>query len=336
MYKISTGIIGQLVNVLEGEGLDSTQLCWEAGIDLRSLMHSESVVLVENAYRLVELAAQVSGNQDIGLRAYRHFLPGSLQLVGYVMMSSPNLRQALESLVQFSPLLGNAFTIGLTQEEDGQRLWVTYHFENGQGVPRQMEDAGFSTLLGFCRWVTGCSLPKLREVEFSYPKPADISEHQQLFGGTVRFGACRSSILFEGALLHPLSTANEALVLLHSRFAEHRLGQLYGATYSSRVRTLLIERLALGVCDMVMVAMHMRIGKRALQRGLAREGVHFRDILDDARRQLADYYLRHCPYSLARVGELLGFKEPSSFHKACLRWFGTPPGRYRIHLSKHG
>ncbi|MGU1062089.1 helix-turn-helix domain-containing protein [Pseudomonas aeruginosa] len=44
------------------------------------------------------------------------------------------------------------------------------------------------------------------------------------------------------------------------------------------------------------------------------------------------YYLRHCPYSLARISELLGFKEPSSFHKACMRWFGMPPGHYRAQL----
>lgn len=59
----------------------------------------------------------------------------------------------------------------------------------------------------------------------------------------------------------------------------------------------------------------------------------FKEVLDGARRQLADHYLRHHSYSLTRVGELLGFKEPSSFQKACQRWFSMPPGRYRWHLS---
>ncbi len=335
MYKVSGGFISQLVNVLEGVGLDSSQLCREAGIDRDSLGHPGSFVLRADAYRLLELAAEASGNPNIGLRAYRHFLPGGLDLVGYVMMSSPNLQQALESLVRFSPLLGSGFTVGLSQEGDGQRLWINHHMEDGQGVMQQMEDAAISALLGFCSWVTGGSLPPLREIEFTYPTPEGCVEHQQLFGCTLRFNAGRSSILFDRrGLLDPLSTANEELALLHGRFAEHRIDQLQGTLFGDRVRTMLVERLSLGVSDMETVALCMRTGKRTLQRALTREGRHFKDILDDVRRQLADSYLRHSTYGLGRVSELLGFKEPSSFHKACLRWFGTSPGRYRSHLSR--
>ena len=56
----------------------------------------------------------------------------------------------------------------------------------------------------------------------------------------------------------------------------------------------------------------------------------FAGVLDDVRRQLADHYLRHSQHGLAQVGELLGFHDQSSFHKACLRWFGRSPGRYRL------
>jgi AraC-like DNA-binding protein len=44
---------------------------------------------------------------------------------------------------------------------------------------------------------------------------------------------------------------------------------------------------------------------------------------------LADFYLRHSRYSVKRVAYLLGFHDHSSFHKACSRWFGMPPGQYR-------
>ncbi|MCL6692398.1 AraC family transcriptional regulator [Pseudomonas sp. R3.Fl] len=337
MYRVSASIVSQLVNVLEGEGLDSAYLCREAGIDMSLLRSPDGFVLRKEVFRLMALAEQTSGKPAIGLCACRHFLPGSLQLVGYVMMSSPNLKRALESLAQFSLLLVSGFTIGLVEEGNGLRFWIVDHPEDGFPRPRAFEDAGMASILGFCRWVTGNNLPQLREIEFTYPEPTDISEHQSLFGCELRFGALRNSILFDRrALLQPLSTANEALALLHGRFAEYRMDQLHGTTCSDRVRALLVERLSLGPCDMETVAMCMRTSRRALQRGLAREGVYFKDILDDARRQLADYYLRHSPYSLARVGELLGFKEPSSFHKACLRWFGIPPGRYRNHLSGGG
>ncbi|MGA4472331.1 AraC family transcriptional regulator [Ectopseudomonas chengduensis] len=337
MYRVSASFVSQLVNVLEGEGLDSAGLCREAGIDMQVLRSPDSFVPRGNVFRLMALAEQASGNPDIGLRAHRHFLPGSLQLVGYVMMSSPNLRQALESLARFFPLLGSGFTLGLTEEEDGLRFWGVDHPEDGSPRPRSFEDAGMASMLGFCRWLTGDNLPSPRDIQFTYGEPADTSEHRQVFGCNLYFGAPRNSILFDRrALQQPLSTANEALALLHGRFAEHRIGQLYGSTYGDRIRALLVERLSLGACDIEAMAMCMHTSKRTLQRGLAKEGVNFKDILDDVRRQLADYYLRNSPYSLVRVGELLGFKEPSSFHKACLRWFGTSPGRYRNRLSGDG
>ena len=61
-------------------------------------------------------------------------------------------------------------------------------------------------------------------MEFSYPQPEDICEHQRLFGCELRFGAADDSILFDGQeLLRPLSMANEALAMLHDSFAKAQL-----------------------------------------------------------------------------------------------------------------
>jgi AraC-like DNA-binding protein len=48
------------------------------------------------------------------------------------------------------------------------------------------------------------------------------------------------------------------------------------------------------------------------------------------RQQLADFYLRHSHFNVQHVTHLLGFHDHSSFHKACLRWFGMTPGEYRV------
>ncbi|HCF6385809.1 AraC family transcriptional regulator [Ectopseudomonas toyotomiensis] len=336
MHRINSGFVAQLVKNLEGEGLDSLRLCRQAGIDAALLKQPDGFVPRADAYRLMMLAQAESGDPDIGLRAYRHFLPGGFQLVGYTMMSSPNLQGALESLVRYLPLLGTGVQLGLSREEGGQRLWAIDDLEAIE-KPRAFEDAGLAVVLGFCRWLTGGSLPRLREIEFTYPEPADTTEHRRLFDCSLRFGAPRIGILFDReALSHPLSTANEALALLHGRFAEHRMDQLRKASYSERTRAWLVERLSLGGYDMGTVAKGLEVSTRTLQRGLAREGANFRDVLDGARRQLADYYLRNTSYSMTHVGDLLGFREASSFHKACLRWFGMPPGRYRTELSEAG
>ncbi|ELF6204778.1 TPA: AraC family transcriptional regulator [Pseudomonas putida] len=335
MYTISSGFISQLVNLLEGEGLDSSALCRQAGIDTAVLGHMDCFVRRNKVYRLMALAEERSGNPALGLRVCRHLLPGAFQLVGYVMMSSANLRQAIESMVQFSPLLGSGLTLGLAEEGGGLRLWLADKPGAVVAKPRSLEDSGLASVLGFCRWLTGNRMPQWREVVFCYPQPADISEHRRVFECDLRFGALNSSILFDRkALQLPLCSSNEALAMLHGDLARHRMEQLRITVYSARVRSLLLERLNLGDCDMEMVAACLHVSKRTLQRGLLAEGVQFKDLVDEVRQQLADYYLRYNTYTLQRVGELLGFKEASSFHKACSRWYGMSPGRYRTQLAE--
>jgi AraC-like DNA-binding protein len=171
-------------------------------------------------------------------------------------------------------------------------------------------------------------------VEFSYPEPEDICEHQRLFACELRFGAAYDSILFDGQeLLRPLSMANEKLAMLHDNFAEAQLELLYGFTIVCRIRALITERLSQGhgqgQCDMETIAAALNISKRTLQRALEKDGTQFKDVLNDVRRQLADFYLRHSNFTMKQMTYLLGFHDHSSFHKACTRWFGMTPGQYR-------
>ncbi|MDF3931900.1 AraC family transcriptional regulator [Pseudomonas citronellolis] len=331
MYRISSSYVRMLVDMLQAEGLDEVSLCHKAGIDMSLLTQTEAFFSRASAYRLMELAECASGNPNLGLKAGAHFHPGSFQLVGYVMMSSPNLKQALEHLVRFFPLLGNGVTLLLSPEQEGRlRLIYLEHLEEGISRGRAFEDAGATALLEFCRWLTGSRPPRPLQLDFVHSKPQNISEYQRLFGCSLRFGAQHNSVLFDQQeLLRPLSTANEALALLHNRFAEFRLGQLVGTSLAGRVRGLVVERLGQDGCDMESIAQALYMSKRTLQRSLEKEGIQFKDILSDVRRQLADYYLRRSSCTLDRVVEKLGFHDQSSFHKACLRWFGRPPGRYR-------
>lgn len=331
MSRIGAGLADQLAKILASENLDAERLCKEAGMVASKLKSSSRFVSKSSVLRLMELAELESGNPDIGLKAYQNLLPGAFQLVGYAMASSANLKEALQSLVRFSTLLGNGFTVGLDQEADGMRLWHIETPGNNAKKPRSFDDAILASTLGLCRWIAGGKLLTIREVELNYPAPQNISEHQRVFGCPLLFGKNRNSILFDHQTLSlPLSTANETLALLHESLAEHQKHFLNNGFYSERTRTLIIKRLGNTPCDMNSVAKELKISPRLLQRELAKEGSNFKELLDSTRKRLAEHYLKNYhSYSLEYISILLGFKEISSFHKACLRWFSTSPGNFR-------
>ena len=336
MFRMSSGYANVLVTTLSAEGLDVASLCREAGLDLE-LAHTPGARCERRVlYRLWQLAAQAAGDPDIGLKAYGHFHPGTFQIVGYTMMSSLNLKLALERLVRFSPLIGTGFSLFFVPEQEHFRLASLDHQQPGSIKPRQYVDAGLASLLGFCRWLGDGKLPQPLSVEFSYPEPADTSEHRRLFGCDLQFGSAYDSILFDGQeILRPLSMANEALAVLHDSFAEAQLDLLSGSSIVGRLRALITERLShgQGQCDMESIAGAMNISKRTLQRALEKDGTQFKDVQNLVRRELADFYLRHSHFNMKNVAYLLGFHEHSSFNKACSRWFGMTPGQYRADES---
>ncbi|MBK5310147.1 MULTISPECIES: AraC family transcriptional regulator [Pseudomonas] len=336
MYRMSSGYASVLVNTLSAQGLDVASLCREAGLDMKLANKPGAFCERRAIYRLWDLAAQASGDSEIGLKAYGSFHPGSFQIVGYTMMSSLNLKKALERLVRFSPLIGTGFSLFFTSEPQGYRLSGLDHQQKGSIKPRQYTDAALASLLGFCRKLAGGNSPQPLSVEFTYPEPEDTSEHRRLFGCDLRFDAAYDSILFDGQeLLRPLSMANEALAVLHDSFAEAQLDLQFGFCIVGRIRALITERLSQGQgqCDMESIAAALNVSKRTLQRALEKEGTQFKDVQNAVRRQLADFYLRHSHFNMKHVAYLLGFHDHSSFNKACSRWFGMTPGQYRADES---
>jgi AraC-like DNA-binding protein len=70
-----------------------------------------------------------------------------------------------------------------------------------------------------------------------------------------------------------------------------------------------------------------------LQRRLTAEKTSFAQLIDDTRRELTQHHLADQRTSLSEIAFLLGYSDQSTFFRACLRWFGEPPGEHRARLA---
>lgn len=82
------------------------------------------------------------------------------------------------------------------------------------------------------------------------------------------------------------------------------------------------------------VARRLAMTPRTLQRRLARAGTSFESLCDHARKQAARTYLADTTLSIAEVTYLLGYSEPTAFHRAFRRWHGTTPQAFRTRTAK--
>src|SRR5690606_5280525 len=101
-----------------------------------------------------------------------------------------------------------------------------------------------------------------------------------------------------------------------------------GQTVLDDARRVIEAALPEGVPELAELAERLGCSARTLQRRLAEHGTSLRKLIDEVRHQLA---LRHlaAELSIAEVSFLLGFSEPSAFHRAFRRWTDRTPAQWR-------
>ena len=318
-----------VVAALTQEGLDVGTLFQEAGLDLNALDDPDARFPTDKVNQLWHLAVIRSDNPAIGLAAARVPKPASFGVVGYAMMSAPDLFGLLARGARYSRLISDALTLTVTQEPDRCRLVVAL-LGDDQAVPWQRTLFTLLSILSFLRWVMVSDLRPLM-VELTVLANADLEPYQAAFGCPLSFGAASNALLFSDAdLARPLPTAQAQLANVHEQIAGEYLARLDRSTTVSLVRAAILKNLSDGEPRRAAVARALGMSERTLQRRLEAEDTSFRQILDDTHKDLAQQYIDRDDLSLADAAYVLGFNDQSSFFRAVKRWLGTTPRQYRL------
>jgi AraC-like DNA-binding protein len=330
MHRTTSASFRVLADVLTDGGANVEALLKQFNSD-EEVFANPGGVRLELVYNVMEEAVKRTGNPDIGLLAYTRAHPANLEVLGYAVMSCATLGIALQRLVDYHALISNGFCMCLDRTPQELKLIGFDISMESSLTPRSFIDAGVAQTLGLVHWLLPKHKPHPLAATFTYPEPADTTRLERLLGSNLMFAAPYNSLTFSSDdCAIALPTADPALDVLHVEYARTRLNLLLNGSMTARVRRVLSERLAQGVpSDLEEIAQAVGVSTRGLQRRLSNEDMHFSTLHDEARLMLAHNFLRNSMRSVKYIGALLGFRDQSSFHKACIRWFGTTPGRYR-------
>ncbi len=325
-----------VVEMFSAEGLDAASLFEAAGLDIASLDDPAARFRIDDISALWDLAVARSGKQTLGLSRDLAASHGNLDVVAHAMLTCQTLLQGLQRLARYMNVVSNAATFVLTANRSGGHWLELGHMGGDRPVPRQRVEFGMLTVLTHCSWITGRDL-RAQAVEFVYPQPADAEPHRAAYDCPVHFAAAANrALLGDEDLALPLFGRNAILAVVHEKLVEQQLASLHGAKTSQRVQELIAARVAERDLGRDCIAAALRMSSRTLQRRLEKEGTSFQQLRDDTRRELAQRFLREPgSESLSRVAERLGFEDQSNLFRACKRWFGESPGKYRARLDPH-
>ena len=116
----------------------------------------------------------------------------SFGIVGYAMMSAPDLFGLLARGARYSRLISDALTLTVAAQPDGCRLVVALH-GGDQTVPWQRTLFTLLSMLSFLRWVMVSDLRPLA-VELTIQANAELEPYQAAFGCPLRFGAAANAL----------------------------------------------------------------------------------------------------------------------------------------------
>lgn len=327
---VRIGYVRALLDYLTHHGFDIGQV---AGSDLLTELEASSLnqrLSLRHWIDLLNRAITVTADPDLPLRVAEELTPRHWGVFAYAAMTCETLAQVVTVLERYERLIDEANDSRLVLEDGCAALQWLPRIE--RPAPALMQLSVTSWVVFARRYTGRTDLPA--DVDFTFAAPTDTSTYQRLFGGRIRFGQPVTQ-------LHvPLEYL--ALPITHHDADTHRLllsqAQCQIAaldaerSVATQARQAIIRHLSSGTVTLERLAEVLQMAPRTLQYQLEQDGTHFRQLLDEVRRELACAYLADPDMALVDVAFLLGYAEQSPFNKAFKRWTGETPGEYRRRL----
>lgn len=331
MTKSSTTLSIQFIHsLLDGALPDSgrrADYLRRVGIPLELLEEGGARVTTDQFAGLYRLLAREMDDETPGMFS-RPLRGGTLKFLCLSLLESANLVGALYRFTQFFRLLLDDLRFEL--ETRGDVLSVALKPRTAAVRDNFFAQEMMLKLVhGIVSWLAGRKMP-LARVDFTYSRPAHVSEYVFLYPGPAYFDQELTALHFEvGQLQVPIRQDKHALSEFLARApANWMFVSVAERIISHRVREHLEKRLERppGI-EEVAKALHFSL--RTLSRRLAEEGTTFQAIKDELRRDVAIQRLTKTRIPIAVIGSQIGFDDATTFHRTFKKWTGSSPGAYR-------
>lgn len=313
-------------------GVDVDALLAPLDLSMATLAQPQARLQLEQADRLVQGGVAVTGRQDIGFDLGRVLKLSSHDIVGFGLISSPNVDYALRLLSRFFSLILPVFR--MRYRCDAQYLQVT--FEAIAPMSRLCLDVHLEALATATHFELGdllrSRLPDY-DLQLSMAEPPHAQRYSELKGARVQFQLEQPARV---CLQFPAEVAQRQLDMADAsalKMAEARCRTMVQQVVNKRdvtgwVRMMLSED-GQGLPSLGELAHTLNMSIRTLDRHLKREGTGYRTLLREARLTRARHLLRQAVMSTTAIAHELGYSDAANFTRAFRKATGMTPSAFR-------
>lgn len=312
-------------------GVETRDLVESLGLDPDGPIDPAQMVSSAEYYRFfAELEARDPNGLELPLKIGASMQSDEYGAFGLAWKSAPDLRGSYYRAERYARVLSSVEVYEMEAAENGVYYKLLKSGDGSRGMALSNE-ASMAAVAEISQQVTSARFIPLA-VYFKHAPRGPVATHEAHFGCPVHFQAERDALLVsEAALNAPNKLGDETIAKFFDKHLEDELASLTDDSgLDQRVRISIAQALSEGVPSISDIASSLGMSARTLQRRLSDTGHSFQNLVDLARRELAQQLLRDTDYSLAEIAFLTGFSEQSAFTRAFKRWAGQTPRSYRL------
>jgi AraC-like DNA-binding protein len=315
--------------VAQAAGLDIPRKFKDADIDPALLSDKEAMVSLDAAMCLRESILSASQNTAFALNAGERLPYGAFGLIDYICASSKDVAAAMRNLCRYYDLISlPSNKLGFSVVDGMGYLKLS---QDGLiGFEQQGTEFIFAVTVTRIQRATGRAIAP-HSLSFRFSKPKHFEEYQRIFNAPMAFNQPADEICLDEKQLALLPVQDDpGLHQLLRGYAEKSLASIPRKNdLVEQVLSRLQDAFRSGEPSMSMIAEDLGVSERTLSRHLKAEQTSFATLRDILRTELAQNYLQDPSITITDISFLLGFSQPSAFHRAFKRWTGLAPLKYR-------
>lgn len=323
-----------IVSQMQSLGYSTADCLANTQLSLEDLASEAFNLALAQEYQFYRNMLALSGSSAFGLELGKVFRFETYGLLGYGLLSSATIDEAIQTAVDFSPLTFSHFSIQKVHTAELGGI----AFSPSKALPDDLitfySDRDLVAALTGLRSISPSGIV-LNKVRLIHNNAQQRAYYESVFGCEVEFNYHQNELLIAKPLMQQTLPRSDSQASSYCKEqCQLLLGRLSQAQqHSDRVRAELVAKPGEFPC-LETIAQRLHVGSRTLKRQLAQENTNFQSLLQEIRSELAQEYLRS-NMPIETIACRLGYSEAANFSHAFKRWLGLSPRAYRRQMTSH-
>lgn len=307
-------------------GGDPAALLTMVGLQSQDLQDPTRWISFKAWLRATQLAARLLNAPSFGVQLSRARDFSYLGPLLLVAQHAEDLATALQGVSRYLGIQNTGYRTAFTLTADT----CVRSYEMSPELRRLADQFIEESLVSTTRLIsliTGEPAPVVRYAVRHEPlRP--LESYAADFPAPIDFGQDLDGVVLDRAFAeHPIPNRDANIQRFVLDYLDERILPTSGEVVSA-TRSLVEALIPMGQARIEVVAEHLAMHPRTLQRRLNDSGWSFSKLLEEQRRAMAERLLRDGNLPLSNVASFLGYAEQSAFNHAFERWHGVSPTRW--------